>query len=488
MKRGRYRGISTVVGATIFVLIMLVFFSTFLLLFGFIEEARAGLAKSVASSAEVRAIANSFTGGWDVDEDTGDLFINLTSNAGLTVELVGITIVFNDSSYIMVDESNGTVTDATYKVKSPSTVTSGNLALPIKIGAGYIVEITFKSASAGKLPIWVSITIQTPEGIVSQIYLARSKALAELIAENLPPTVPLKPQVFKLRYAGGPNTETWMGQATLSSGVVEDVLVVLRAPGEDEEGPGSLDFYNVTVVEPYLSFEYMFSKPTPQNALVNQRTDVASNSTHLFVVAPTGVGGRLELWIGGFNSADDWALVDLGGTSLPSNARSVTMEYVVSNGLATEFIAIYVEVPAGIRFFLVNLSDTTNVITGSLGDYELGRFAVSAVFQDVVYLSTDFENQSILLSHNITSNTVIEHTLLTGIKNLGMIYVNGRLWIMEERGPLYSLNATTGNIVLDRFALPFSPRGEGDRLEYFAGRIIFVRADDTIEVWVFPED
>ena len=58
------------------------------------------------------------------------------------------------------------------------------------------------------------------------------------------------------------------------------------------------------------------------------------------------------------------------------------------------------------------------------------------------------------------------------------------LWILYERGSLYTVDTETAAISYVPVELPFYPWGPGDRLEYTDNTLVFARGDGTAELWL----
>ena len=75
----------------------------------------------------------------------------------------------------------------------------------------------------------------------------------------------------------------------------------------------------------------------------------------------------------------------------------------------------------------------------------------------------------------------------TGYRLLGLAYdCSRRLYAVHEYGGVYELDTVTGELRALPVLLPFTPRGYGDRLEYYSNYLIFVRGDETTELYVVP--
>ncbi len=60
----------------------------------------------------------------------------------------------------------------------------------------------------------------------------------------------------------------------------------------------------------------------------------------------------------------------------------------------------------------------------------------------------------------------------------------GKIYIMQEGGPLHEMDVATGTVSSVPVALPFTPLGPGDRLELVGGRPFFLRAESSDQAWV----
>jgi len=140
----------------------------------------------------------------------------------------------------------------------------------------------------------------------------------------------------------------------------------------------------------------------------------------------------------------------------------------------------------GNDYLLIDLSSGDVVVYGSLGiSINCTKYCVSASDGSNAYL--------LVLNASIGKPVIMRYSLdsgwevltnFTGYKSTGMCFGNGYLYIMLEMGGLYRVSISDSSYESINVNLPFYPRGFGDRLEYYAGNLIFVRDDDTTEVWV----
>jgi hypothetical protein len=86
-----------------------------------------------------------------------------------------------------------------------------------------------------------------------------------------------------------------------------------------------------------------------------------------------------------------------------------------------------------------------------------------------------------------TSATIKATYNITGYKLTGLACdTTGNTYFIHEYGALYTLDTTTKSVKPLQIILPFTPRGYGDRLEYYNNYLIFARGDDTTELYIIP--
>jgi hypothetical protein len=125
----------------------------------------------------------------------------------------------------------------------------------------------------------------------------------------------------------------------------------------------------------------------------------------------------------------------------------------------------------------------------SLTGYDVTEYTSTAVAGDVVYVSLyDVARaRPVVAAYRVTGGAVDPAGLynVTGCRLVGLAYGStGRLYYVLEYGGIYEVDTVTGELRLVPALLPFTPRGYGDRLEYYGGYLAIVRGDGTTELYV----
>jgi len=125
----------------------------------------------------------------------------------------------------------------------------------------------------------------------------------------------------------------------------------------------------------------------------------------------------------------------------------------------------------------------------SLTGYSVTEYTSTAVAGDVVYVSLyDVARaRPVVAAYRVTGGAVSPAGLynVTGYRLVGLAYGStGRLYYVLEYGGIYEVDTVTGELRLVPVLLPFTPRGYGDRLEYYSGYLILVRGDGTTELYI----
>jgi hypothetical protein len=97
--------------------------------------------------------------------------------------------------------------------------------------------------------------------------------------------------------------------------------------------------------------------------------------------------------------------------------------------------------------------------------------------------------QPIIAVYSITDTSATIKTTysITGYKLTGLACdTTGNTYFIHEYGGLYTLDINTKSVNPLQIVLPFTPRGYGDRLEYYNNHLIFARGDDTTELYIIP--
>ena len=153
-----------------------------------------------------------------------------------------------------------------------------------------------------------------------------------------------------------------------------------------------------------------------------------------------------------------------------------------------ESIGDLVVVAGGSDYCIVNATSKTIMSNGSISQgsihVDYGASATDNITTAYFIVSEAGSNNPIILMYNTTTNEWSKLTALSSSRPVGMAYMSsGSLAILYEGGPLVTLSPPSYTETADTAALPFNPQGSGDRLEYVHGKIMFLRGENTSQVW-----
>ncbi len=155
------KGLSSVVGAVIIVLIVLSVVSFLYFYLDKIREEAIFQRKILSSKAESVVIAKSVTAWWLLQGT--DLVINITNRYRMGIAITSITVVLSSGRIVIISKANGTVSSGTVVLVKPSgSISTFALKLPLGIGSGDTVNITLSGiVSGGEEPVTVSLTLSS---------------------------------------------------------------------------------------------------------------------------------------------------------------------------------------------------------------------------------------------------------------------------------------------------------------------------------------
>ena len=141
------------------------------------------------------------------------------------------------------------------------------------------------------------------------------------------------------------------------------------------------------------------------------------------------------------------------------------------------------------KLCVLNLTDLTATGIDSLDnviDTEYGASATDSSFFYAVARNSS-SGVSKLIKYELGGNAPeIYSNSLPGYRAVGLAYGGGYLWLLLEGGSLYKIDPSTGDIThINVLGLP-APLGPGNRLVYYSGDLILVRATGSDEVWLLP--
>jgi len=220
--------------------------------------------------------------------------------------------------------------------------------------------------------------------------------------------------------------------ATIAYNPLDDTLVLINTSG---------------VFETYINNVSKWSLVTSDCAASQEggvEAEVVNASGHPFLVALTGGG-------------DSYCIVDLD-----SNATTATGSLSSSLGL-------------GITLSPTLVYPSSAVILGAQESYFLVYNLTSSI--------------PLIVKATVEPNGTVAWSLYApspGARSTGLAAAQTSLWLLLERGSLYRVTPTGTTLVNQ--TLPIVPWGPGDRLEdYNTTHLLWIRADDTREVWLIEK-
>ncbi len=217
-RRPSARGLGSIVGAVILAVVLLAVIGFFIAVFRQVNT----YTRAVMTLAEQRAAATlaakSLVAWWRVDYPaTGDLYINATNTYSQTIVVTGVTIVWSDGSYTILDQHNGTLANigVTAEVKTAST-TSTYTSFPIPVPPGASLILVLNGYAVGRSPATVSIALtaasQAAAAAARNYYLLYPNVTANV---TVPAVAYLSANVTQLQHTALAGTNTWLGLANI---------------------------------------------------------------------------------------------------------------------------------------------------------------------------------------------------------------------------------------------------------------------------------
>jgi len=126
---------------------------------------------------------------------------------------------------------------------------------------------------------------------------------------------------------------------------------------------------------------------------------------------------------------------------------------------------------------------THQINVGTYGS--VTKYEVTAVGNNKLYLTLNSTPLPKLTVIDVKGGGIVNVYDISSIKLCGMAYDGSNyLYMISEFGPVYKLDLLTGRLETLTTALIFYPHGIGDRLEYYSDYLLFVRGDETSELYV----
>ncbi|OWJ55570.1 hypothetical protein [Pyrodictium delaneyi] len=155
----RCRGIGSLVGAVIIAVILLAIIGFFIAIMDLINSYTETVMQLTGERATTSLLAGGVTGYWL--EIGSNLYIHLESRHPETILVTSLTVVWDDTSYTIVDRNNGSLAalDISATLTSPTGSTTTVDNFPIPLGPGYTLDITLNGYAAGRDAVTVSLTL-----------------------------------------------------------------------------------------------------------------------------------------------------------------------------------------------------------------------------------------------------------------------------------------------------------------------------------------
>jgi len=207
------------------------------------------------------------------------------------------------------------------------------------------------------------------------------------------------------------------------------------------------------------------------DTVFNGYTDIALSPDYLYLLNTSGV----------FNydfSQGKWLLVtdSCRATGISAKLEVIKDVLVIIPGVGNNTLCLYnLTTKSPVRY---------NMVEGYVTEYTSTTASESILY---VSLNSTSTLRPIIAVYNISNNSVnfLTQYNITGYRLLGLTRSDlGKLYFIHEYGGVYELDTTTSTLRLLPLILPFTPRGFGDRLEYYGGYLIFIRGDETTELYI----
>lgn len=432
----------------------------FTVLSGFLSNYSQMVTRLSKERAQSTVIASSVDAVWSVSGS--DITVQLESRYSRSILLTGIAILWSGSSLTIVDRWNGT-SNVNIVVEAPDGNTYTVQGFPVGIGPGYRVNVTLTGYASGRRPVTVQPIVGGSPSVIAVPAAAASRS----------------PRLLLLNATALDCTATWLGGAMVNGAPITALIV---APG----GSTRIDLYNASSTN--VAYLYSIDAYTVFNCSADIAYDTAAQT--LYLVNTSGVCQRT------LDQADQWQLLNTDCAAQGPGARAEVLAtangryLLVIRGGGSSYCIIQLGTPGGQgRNTQLGIA---GAITAGGRTLEAGSYTVSAACGDTAYiLLYDAENgEPYIASFNATGWatgasagwTIVAHA--PGRYSTGMACTGTELWILYERGSLYTVDTETAAISYVPVELPFYPWGPGDRLEYTDNTLVFARGDGTAELWL----
>ena len=93
-------------------------------------------------------------------------------------------------------------------------------------------------------------------------------------------------------------------------------------------------------------------------------------------------------------------------------------------------------------------------------------------------------HEAVIVAYSPSLGWLSQKVIVPGSDSVGLCYGGGFLWLMLKGGSLYRIDFDSATVTNTNIVLPSYPISYGDRLEYYGGKLIFIRDDNTNEVLI----
>jgi hypothetical protein len=207
------------------------------------------------------------------------------------------------------------------------------------------------------------------------------------------------------------------------------------------------------------------------DTIFDGRADIALSLDYLYLLNTSGVFNYDFL-------QGKWVLVtdSCRATGISARLEVVKDVLVIVPGVGDNTLCLY------------NLTTKSPVLYNIVEGY-VTEYTSTTTSESILYVSLNSIRtlRPIIVVYNISNNSVnfLTQYNITGYRLLGLTRSDlGKLYFIYEYGGVYELDITTSTLRLLPLILPFIPRGFGDRLEYYGGYLIFIRGDETTELYI----
>ncbi|MCC6025264.1 MAG: hypothetical protein LM555_03070, partial [Desulfurococcaceae archaeon] len=207
------------------------------------------------------------------------------------------------------------------------------------------------------------------------------------------------------------------------------------------------------------------------STLINGSADIAVASGYLYLLNMSGVF-RYDFTLGVWGNVTSACRA----TGVGARIEAVKDALVVIPGSGNSSLCLYNLTAREVKTILLTTANIT-------------EFTSTAVYGELLYISlvNSTTGLPVIVVYRVSNSTanLVGYYSITGYRLTGLAHDGqSRLFFIHEYGGVYELDTSTGALRLLPILLPFTPRGFGDRLEYYSGYLVFVRGDETTELYL----